>query len=124
MLGKIFLLFIFLPTLAFPFEKKVQSRDLIVFCDYDKGDDVALFRIIHKDLGWTSDFIIMKGLDLGTCKDLEKRVQNLKKKSVELTLLGHFIIEDKKLKTTNYMWNSLKSKKDCVSYLINNCEKL
>lgn len=106
------------------FEKLVLSKDLIAECDAQKGDERGPFGITYKEGKTTHLFLVLTGVYYETCKDLEKKINHLKRKHSKLILLGS---EDSPSTDPNeilWRWRSVRAAngKECVSYFLNDCE--
>lgn len=107
-----------------PFSKLVPSKSLFPVCVYDKkgGDETGIFYIDYKEKEITNTFLILRGIDPSFCKELERDSLKLKKKNSFLTLSGRSGHEFPEEKNITWFWRSLKSKKDCVSYFVHECQ--
>jgi len=106
------------------FSKVVSAKAIFPVCEYDKkrGDETGIFCIEYKEKEITNTFLILRGIDPSFCKELERDSLKLKRKNSILTLTGgsgFYYPEDKKI---TWFWRSLKSKKDCVSYFVHECQ--
>ena len=107
------------------FSKDVPSKAIFPVCEYDKkrGDETGIFYIDYREKEITHTFLILRGIDPSSCKELERNSLKLKKKNSFLTLHGingHDYPEEKNI---TWFWVSLKSPKHCVSYFENDCPK-
>ncbi len=105
------------------FSEALPSKKIFPVCEYNKkrGDETGIFFIDYKDKGVTHTFLILPGIDPDSCKDLEKKSLRLKRKNNFLTLFGINGHEYPEENNITWFWVSLKSKKDCVSYFVNDC---
>ncbi len=105
------------------FSKKVPSKNIYPVCEYNKkrGDETGIFFIDFKEKEITHTFLILRGIDPDSCKELERESLKLKKKNTFLELRGingHDYPEEKNI---TWFWVFLKSEKHCVSYFVNDC---
>lgn len=107
-----------------PFSKLVPSKSVFPVCEYDKkrGDETGIFYIDYKEKEITNTFLILRGIDPDFCKELERESLKLKRKNPFLTLSGVSGFYYPEEKNITWFWKSLKSKKNCVSYFVHECQ--
>lgn len=107
------------------FSKVVPSGSIFPVCEYDtkRGDETGIFFIDYKEKEITNTFLIRRGIDPSSCKELERESLKLKKKNFFLTLSGASGLYYPEEKNISWFWVSLKSRKHCVSYFENDCPK-
>lgn len=106
------------------FEKIVLSKNLIAECDAQKGDERGPFGLTYKEGKITNLFLVLTGVYYDTCKGLERKINQLKRKHSKLIVLG---TEDSPSTEPNeiiWRWRSLRSisGKECISYFSNDCK--
>jgi hypothetical protein len=110
-------------SFAEEFIRQVESGLITAECDAKKGDERGPFGITYREGNTKHDFLVMTGVYYETCKDLESRINLLKRRNSHLVLRG----SGKGLFAPNnyvWRWHSIRSisKKVCVSYFSNDCE--
>lgn len=107
------------------FSKVVPSKAIFPVCEYNKkrGDETGIFFIDYKENEITHTFLILRGIDPDSCKELEWESLKLKKKNKVLELKGTHGHDYPEEKNITWFWVSLKSQKHCVSYFENDCPK-
>ena len=106
------------------FEKIDLSKNLLGECDAQKGDERGPFGVTYKEGKTTNLFLVLTGVYYDTCKELERKINRLKRKHSKLILLG---TEDSPSTEANeiiWRWRSVRSisGKECISYFRNDCE--
>ncbi len=114
---------IFCSARAEEFDRPVQSKFLTAECDAAPEDERGPFGIVYMDNGTQHDFLVMTGVDYETCKDLEARINELKRKHPFLLLRGTGKNEYGKNNVV-WRWSSIRTAdgKTCVSYITQDCE--
>lgn len=106
------------------FNQTVLSGHINAECDAQKGDERGPFGIVYKQNDITHDFLVMTGVYYDTCKELERKINFLKKQNSYLVIKG----TGKNLYAlNNYVWRWLSVEttdgKQCVSYFVSDCKK-
>lgn len=103
------------------YEKRVESKRVKVICVGDVRDHLILsIKIKEKNL--THEFLIMKGLDFETCVMMRNKVKDILKSNREVYLVGFEGLYYKDEMRVVYDWKLIRSKKQCVSYMVNYCQ--
>lgn len=107
------------------FEKVVLSKNLIAECDAHKEDERGPFGIEYKDGKITHTFLVMTGVYYDTCKDLERKVNKLKRQNSKIILVGTEESPSKEPNEIIWRWRAIRSLsgKVCISYFANDCFK-
>ncbi len=104
------------------FYKFVPSSKMIAECDASAWDERGPFGIVLVEKNKTHDFLVMTGVYYDTCKDLEKRINVLRRKHNHLLLIG---TEGHIHSPTNrvWRWRSVRSPRgdECISYFHHDC---
>ena len=104
------------------FFKFVSTSNMVAECDASPEDERGPFGIVLKEKNKTHDFLVMTGVYYDTCKDLEKRVNDLRKNHKHLLLIGtEGYIHDPTSRV--WRWRSVRSPRgdECISYFYNDC---
>ncbi len=91
------------------FEKIVLSKNVKAECDAQQGDERGPFGIIYSEGALTHTFLVITGVYYDTCKSLEMKINNLKRKEAKIILLGTTSNLQKEKNEKTWRWAAVKS---------------
>ena len=106
------------------YSKSILSELIQPECEYSKGDESSIFTLHVSEASLTNDFMIMKGIDLETCKAHQRKINLMKRKSHKLTIKARQGIFYKEAQTIVWTWINIKSNTQCDSHILNDCDNV
>lgn len=104
------------------FYKFVSSTNLVAKCYASPENERGPFGIVLREKNKTHDFLVMTGVYYDICKDLEKRVNVLRKHNKHLLLIGTEGYEENS-NSRVWRWRSVRTVNGdkCISYFVHDC---